>query len=209
VSNISSVGKVAYSYDEATDTWYPIAGSTNTSAAFAWTGAHSFSVTPRFLSNIHAIAGLNNFQNAAARDAAIPTPNNGNICLLREDSLGLPVYQIQYYYNGAWRKYGDNANLKRITNNYTLTIPDAGRHIEMDNANAVTVTIPLAVDAPFIVGTEINIIRAGLGVVNILGQGGVSILSKGGVDPSITLAYGAAKLVKKDTNTWYVFGDVS
>jgi hypothetical protein len=209
VSSISSVGKVAYSYDEATDTWFPIAGSTNTSAAFAWTGAHSFSVTPRFLSNIHAIAGLNNFQNAAARDAAIPTPNNGNICLLREDSLGLPVYQIQYYFNGAWRKYGENVNLKRITNNYTATLLDAGRSIEMDNSNAVTLTIPLAADVPFIVGTQIDIIRSGNGVVTIAGQGGVTIQSKGGTTPDIAVPYGTAKAVKRDTNTWYVFGDVS
>ena len=48
MSTISNVGKVAYVYDQPNDTWHPVAGYTNTTEPFAWSGAHNFSNTVNF-----------------------------------------------------------------------------------------------------------------------------------------------------------------
>ena len=42
MSTTSTLPKKAYVYDAQTDTWFPIAGLSNTAAVYDWSGAHTF-----------------------------------------------------------------------------------------------------------------------------------------------------------------------
>jgi hypothetical protein len=210
MSTISNVGKVAYIYDQPGDTWYPVAGYTNTSEPFAWSGTHSFSNTVNFNSVLNAKAGINNFLDPAARDAAITSPTNGVVAFIRQTNAGALLNQIQYYYNGAWRVYGENAGLLTKTASHVLEISDAGRTIDMDVATANTVTIPTNASVPFLIGTQIAFIQTGPGQTSFTASNGVTttILSKNS-NKKISSRYSPATLIKKDTDTWILIGDLT
>lgn len=210
MSTISQIGKVAYIYDQPSDTWYPVAGYTNTSDAFAWSGVHTFSNTVNFNSALNATAGINNFQDPAARDAAIPSPTNGVVAVVRQTNSGALLNQIQYYFNGAWRVYGENVSLLTKTAGHVLEISDAGRAIDMDVATANTVTIPTNASVPFLIGTHISVIQTGPGQTSFAAADGVTttILSKNS-NKKISSRYSPATLIKKDTDTWILIGDLT
>jgi hypothetical protein len=210
MSTISNVGKVAYIYDQPSDTWYPVAGYTNTSETFAWSGTQSFSNTVTFSSVLNSRAGVNNFLDPAARDVAIPSPTNGVVAFVRQTNTGALLNQIQYYFNGSWRVYGENASLLIKTSGHVLEISDAGRTIEMDVANSNTVTIPTNSSVPFLVGTQIAFIQTGPGQTSFAAADGVitTILSKN-FNKKISSRYSPATLIKKDTDTWILIGDLT
>lgn len=210
MSTISEIGKVAYIYDQPSDTWYPVAGYTNTSEPFSWSGVHSFSNTVNFNSVLNAKAGINNFVDPAARDAAITSPTNGIVAFVRQTNTGAVLNQIQYYFNGAWRVYGENAGLLTKTAGHVLEISDAGRTIDMDSANANTVTIPTNASVPFLIGTQIAFIQTGPGQTSFAAANGVTttILSKNS-NKKIASRYSPATLIKKDTDTWILIGDLT
>jgi hypothetical protein len=210
MSIISNIGKVAYIYDQPTDTWHPVAGYTNTTENFAWSGTHSFSNTVNFNSSLNAAAGVNNFQDPAARDAAIPSPTNGVVAVVRQTNSGALLNQIQYYFNGAWRVYGENVSLLPKTASHVLEISDAGRAIDMDVATANTVTIPTNTSVPFLIGTHISVIQTGAGQTSFVpaDPNTVILLSKNS-NRKISARYSPATLIKKDTNTWVLVGDLT
>ena len=102
MATISSNPKPTYIYDQETNTWYPVAGQVNNSLNYPWTGTHNFASTVTFADVVNAKAGINNFLNPAARDAAIASPINGIVCFVRQDSSGNVINQIQYYYNAHY-----------------------------------------------------------------------------------------------------------
>jgi hypothetical protein len=208
MTTTSSVGKIAYIYDQETDTWYPVAGSTNTAANFDWNGAHTFASTVSFSSVVNAKAGINNFLNPEARDAVITSPANGVVAFIRQDANGNVVNEIQYYYNGLWREYNDSARILSKTDNYTVSVLDAGKTIRVTASTDKTITIPLNSSVPFVIGQRIEIIRNGSGEVSVAGESvGVTINSKNG-NKRIAAQYSGAVLVKDDTNTWILIGDL-
>ena len=153
MATISSNPKPTYIYDQDSNTWYPVSGQVNLSLNYPWTGTHSFATTVTFADVVNARAGINNFLNPAARDAAIPSPINGIVCFVRQDASGNIINQIQYYFN-AWVSYDATlqANLDTLkqkvdyvysTSNYTVNAAAAGKTIYMDSASDLTVTIPL------------------------------------------------------------------
>ena len=217
MTTFSSNSKVAYIYDSATDTWYPTAGLASTSANYSWTGTHNFSSSVSFNSVVSAKAGVNNFQNPAARDAAIPSPINGIVCFVRQDASGNIINQIQYYYN-AWISYDATlqSNIDVLkqkvdyvysTSNYTVNAAAAGKTIYMDSASDLTVTIPLNSTAPIDNYVKMDFIRGGSGKVTFTGPIGVSITSKFG-NKNIAGQYAVGTLLKVNTNTWLLVGDL-
>jgi hypothetical protein len=210
MSAISNVGKVAYIYDQPTDTWHPVAGYTNTSENFPWSGTHSFSNTVNFNSVLNAKAGINNFLDPAARDIAIASPTNGIVVFVRQTNSGAVINQIQYYFNGAWRTYGDNAGILTKNLNHTLELTDAGRTLDMDVATANTVTIPTNASVAFLIGTQIAFVQTGAGQTSFVpaDSNTVILLSKNS-NRKISARYSPATLIKKDTNTWVLVGDLT
>lgn len=214
MSTISSVGKVTYVYDEASDTWYPVAGMTDPSADFNWTGVHTFSqeLTINSSAEINGdlvIKGsLNHFNSEAERDLAITNPVDGEFALVAVSG----VLQPQHYYNGAWRVFGSNAFLNNKSASYTLGMSDSGKTFDFASSSAMTVTVPTNSTVAFPIGSQIAFIQSGTGQITFagatVGLETVTILSKNNNKKTAT-QYTQSILVKKDTNTWYLFGDLT
>ena len=96
-------GKPGYIYNVADDKWYQIAGKTDTSGTFEWAGLQSYLSAVTMLEALVAKKGINNYLNPAARDASITSPTAGSICVIRQNSGGTTVNEIQYYDGSAWR----------------------------------------------------------------------------------------------------------
>jgi len=94
--------------------------------------------------------------------------------------------------------------------NYTLVYTDEGKMVEMNNnADApLTVTIPLNSSVSFPIGTEISIIQIGGGTTIITGSSGVTVYSSLGVK-TLQNPYDVASVVKRGTDSWYLFGNLS
>jgi hypothetical protein len=94
--------------------------------------------------------------------------------------------------------------------NYTLVYTDEGKMVEMSNiADApLLVTIPLNSSVPFPIGTEISIIQIGGGTTIITGSSGVTVNSSLGVK-TLQNPYDVASVVKRGTDSWYLFGNLS
>lgn len=208
MSTISSSGKLGYIYDQATDTWHPIAGLVNTSANYQWSGTQDFSNTVTFQDVLNAKAGVNNFLNPTARDAAIPSPTNGIVAFVRQTDSGTQINELQYYYNGAWRFVNDATRLLAQTSSYTLSYTDVGNTVIIDSASDTQVTVPANSTTAFVIGQRLEIIRAGAGNVEILADTGVTIRSKNS-NLKIAAQYSGAVLIKTDTNTWLLIGDLT
>jgi hypothetical protein len=208
MATINSDGKVAYIYNESNDTWYALGGAVNTNAEYTWTADQTFSSVVSFDMVANAKAGVNNFQNPTARDAAITSPTNGVVCFVRQTNDGAIINQIQYYYNGEWRWSGDSADLSLKTSDYTLTKADSGKTINASSSSGITITVPANSTTPFINGQKIEIFRSGTGNVTINGAVGVTINSKNS-NRKIAAQYSGCVLLKTDTNTWLLIGDLT
>lgn len=215
---INSDPKITYLYDQGTNTWYPIAGHINTAANYSWTGTHNFATTATFADVVNAKAGINNFLNPAARDAAITSPTNGIVCFVRQDASGSVINQIQYYYNGSWVSYDATlqSNIDTVkqkvdyvysTSNYSVTASSAGKTIYMDSSSDLTVTIPLYSSTPIDNYVKMDFIRGGTGKVTFTGPVGVTIVSKYS-NKNIAGQYAVGTLLKVNTNTWLLVGDL-
>ena len=101
-TSFDSDGKAAYVYNLADDTWYQVSGKTDISGTFEWTGLHTHLSTLTTADHLNAKKGINNFLNPAARDAAIPSPVAGTVCIIRQDSGGTTINELQIYINGTW-----------------------------------------------------------------------------------------------------------
>ena len=97
-----SDGKAAYVYNAADDTWYQVSGKTDISGTFEWAGLHTHLSAVTMLESLVAKKGINNYLNPAARDASITSPTAGSICLIRQDSSGNTIHQLQFYNGSAW-----------------------------------------------------------------------------------------------------------
>lgn len=206
MSAINTSGKVAYMYDQETDTWYAVSGAVNTAASYTWLGTNTFSNTVILEDVVRAQAGVNNFLNPGARDAAIASPINGIVCFVRQNDSGTPINQVQYYYNGSWRYINDSTDLQTKLTNYTIQLSDVGKTIVMNSSSDTTVTVPTNSSAPFIIGQRLDIIRYGSGNVTI---SGTPIINSKNDNNKIAARYSGATLIKIDTDTWLLIGDLT
>ena len=207
MTTISSEGKVAYVYESSTSTWHPVAGTTNTGATFNWTGVHNFGAAVSFTEVLNAKAGVNNFLNPAARDAALPTPVNGIVCFVRQNSNGNEINEVQYYDN-AWRSLNDSTTIVLKTADHISELSDAGKTIDMYVSTANTVTIPPYSSVAFPIGSRFDIVQSGTGQTSIVPGSGVTIYSKNS-NKKIAAQYSGCTIYKKDTNAWILIGDLT
>jgi len=89
---------------------------------------------------------------------------------------------------------------------YTLVLSDAGKLVTLNNAAAITLTIPTNTAVAFSIGTRIDLLQYGAGQVTV-GGSGVTIRSSGS---KLKLAgqYSGATLWKRGTNEWVLIGDI-
>lgn len=209
MTTISSNGKIGYIYDQATTTWYPISGIANTAADYVWSGEHTFSNAVTFQDVLNAKAGINNFQNPAARDAAIPSPVSGITCFVRQDGSGTEINELQFYsgLGNTWISIYDTA-IRTNTSNYVLALTDSGNTVRMNTGSANTITVPANATIAFPTGSQINILQWGTGQTTIAEAAGVTVRSKNS-NKKLAAQYAGASLIKVDTDEWALVGDLT
>ena len=93
------------------------------------------------------------------------------------------------------------------TSSYTLVLSDASKIIDMNVGSANTVTVPNNSSVAFPIGTEITVMQYGAGNTTIVAASGVTFRSKD-FSTRIGDQYTGATLIKRDTNEWYLIGNI-
>jgi hypothetical protein len=123
-------------------------------------------------------------------------------------SAMVSIEQVMYTQLGPTGATGADTSVVSINSqagNYTLALSDKGNLVEITAAG--TVTVPLNSSVAFPVGSQVIIVRATAGAVDIAGAGGVTLNSANSwLD--LNYQYSSATLIKKATDEWYVFGDL-
>jgi len=91
---------------------------------------------------------------------------------------------------------------------YTLVIGDEGAAIHMTSASAVTLTVPADSAVAFPIGSEIEVVALGAGVISISGDTGVSINGVSAGSADIAAQWQGAVLRKYATDSWLLIGAV-
>jgi hypothetical protein len=103
-----------------------------------------------------------------------------------------------------------NVSIDRKTANYPLVLTDANKIIEMDlTVTANIVYVPTNLSVAFPIGTQINIVQYGTGKTQIAAStpGTTNIRSTPG--SYLRDRYSSATLIKRDSDEWYLIGDLS
>lgn len=90
---------------------------------------------------------------------------------------------------------------------YPLQLSDNGKVVELSSSSTTYILIPMESSVPFPDGSQILLVRGGTGDVIVSGGPGTVLLSAEG-NTSLNFQYSAATLVKKENDTWYLFGDL-
>jgi hypothetical protein len=98
--------------------------------------------------------------------------------------------------------------ISQKTTSYTLSsLTERDIIVEISNGSATTLTIPTNANVAYPVGTTIDIIQTGAGQITIAGQGGVTVNATPGL--KLRTQWSSATLLKRATDTWLVFGDLT
>lgn len=89
---------------------------------------------------------------------------------------------------------------------YTIVATDAGKFVTLDNAAAITLTIPTGWSAG--TGSIVHVMQRGAGQVTISGAGGVTVRTQGSKN-KIRGQYGVASLLYLGSNEWVIFGNLA
>ena len=212
-TQISDNSKVVYMYDQQTDKWYAISGVANEGYEYNWTAPHTFGSVVTVNDVIKAKAGVNRFTNPSAhptnsRDGVITSPVKGTVCFVEQTNGGTDINQLQIYNGTSWVGMLDTATLSTKTADYNLGLADAGQTLLINSTSDVTVTVPLNSAVPFAIGQRLDVVRLNTGNVTFAGAVGVTINSKNS-NKKIAARYSGATLIKYDTNTWVLIGDLT
>lgn len=91
---------------------------------------------------------------------------------------------------------------------YTLVASDAGKLVTLDNAAAVTLTVPQDSDATIPVGTYVDVMQLGAGQVTVVAGSGAT-LRVSGATAKARAQYSRLGVQKIAADTWSVFGDLA
>lgn len=98
--------------------------------------------------------------------------------------------------------------ISQKTDSYTLAnLNERDTIIEISKSTATTLTIPADGTVNYPVGTTLDIIQTGSGQVTIAGVIGVTVNATPGL--KLRTQWSSATLLKRASNTWLVFGDLS
>jgi len=92
--------------------------------------------------------------------------------------------------------------------NTVLSLADSNCIVPVNNASAITITVPADTTLNFPIGTNIVVYQKGAGQVTIDGAAGVTLLSNAS-KVKLTGQYSSVALFKLSTNTWLLGGDLT
>ena len=93
------------------------------------------------------------------------------------------------------------------TASYTLILTNQEQMVEMNVSSANTLTVPTNSSVAFPVGTRIHVVQTGTGQTTITPAGGVTVNGTPGL--KTRAQWSAVTLVKRATDTWVAFGDLT
>lgn len=114
------------------------------------------------------------------------------------------TYKISFEQLSSWII---SKNVKTSIVDYTINVLDTKTIIVFNNAQPVTFTIPNSSNQYLPVGTTIELVRLGAGIVNITGESNVIVNSS--VGWTLRGIYSKATVSKVNNNTWVVSGDLA
>jgi hypothetical protein len=89
---------------------------------------------------------------------------------------------------------------------YMLVLGDANNIVELNNASAITLTLPLNSSVAFPIGTTITLHQTGAGQVTVA-NGGTTLNGSPGL--KLNGQWAIATLLKRATDTWVIFGNLT
>jgi len=96
-------------------------------------------------------------------------------------------------------------NQQTVTS-YTLLLSDRNKMVEMNNASANTVTVPLNSAQAFPIGAQVTILQSSTGQTTIASTAGVTVNGTPGL--KLRTQWSSATLVKRGTDIWVAIGDL-
>lgn len=120
---------------------------------------------------------------------------------------------VAYFDGSGWI----NKNLASIpvsinsqaAGSYTAVLADAGKIVEISNATAALFKIPEDADVDYPIGTQIQILQAGVGQVSIVAKTPGSTTVNYTPGNSLRAQWSAATVTKRAANTWVLIGDLA
>lgn len=91
---------------------------------------------------------------------------------------------------------------------YTPVLADAFKTVTLNNASPVTVTLPSNATVPFAIGTRIDFVGLGAGLVTFAAGGGV-VINSADLLFTTRAQFSAVSALKTGTNTWVLVGDLA
>lgn len=91
---------------------------------------------------------------------------------------------------------------------YTLVAGDAGLHVTLSNASAITLTVPQDSAATLPVGTYVDLTQLGAGQVTVVAGTGAT-LRVSGLTAKSRAQYSRMAVQKISANTWQLVGDLA
>jgi hypothetical protein len=181
--------------------------------------------------NGYLMQGILVFATEAARNSAITSPQEGQFAFTKDNN------SLWYYTGSAWVASGATGDIEGITTGtdsglsggvtsgtavlrlklefdaetgttYTLLAANLNQLVTLNNASAITLTVPPSV---FSAGDVINIAQIGAGEVTLSQGAGVTINSTGATAtaPKLRARYSAASIICTASNTFLVVGDIA
>jgi hypothetical protein len=123
------------------------------------------------------------------------TPSSANWAAVVTDEIGTGNVQLSDLATSAQ------------TASYTLVLADKGKLVEMSNASANNLTVPLNSSVAYPVGSQINILQTDVGQTTVVATGGVTINATPGL--KLRTQWSSATLIKRGTDSWVLVGDLS
>jgi hypothetical protein len=93
------------------------------------------------------------------------------------------------------------------TASYTLILTNQDQMVEMNVSSGNTLTVPTNSSVAFPIGTRIHVVQTGSGQTTITPAGGVTVNGTPGL--KTRAQWSAVTLVKRATDTWVAFGDLT
>ena len=110
--------------------------------------------------------------------------------------------------NGTQRVTDGNPENVQTGITYTLVLDDAGKLVSLDNASAITLTVPPNSSVAFAIGTRISLFQKGAGQVTFSPGSGVTINNVNS-HTKTQGQYGVVELLKYATDTWILSGETA
>ena len=107
-----------------------------------------------------------------------------------------------------WQYEGELTLNAQTGTTYTLVLTDSAKFVTLSNASAITATVPPNSSVAFPTGTQVNLMQLGAGQVTVAAGSGVTLRSAGTLVKT-SAQYAVATLLKIDTDTWVLVGNLA